>query len=76
MRYILLALALYVIDSMQIIPTGDSTAEKSIKHKSYSLHSMNIAVCLTGQLARLEIISKIKNFLIPNAIIGQYSLDI
>lgn len=29
--------------------------------------SINIAFCLTGQLARLELLSKIHNIMVPNA---------
>jgi hypothetical protein len=34
------------------------------------LESLDIAICLTGQLARLELLSKIRNIFIPNAILG------
>jgi hypothetical protein len=32
--------------------------------------SLRVAYCLTGQLARLEIISKIKHIFVPNAVVG------
>ena len=37
-----------------------------------SSQSLRIAICITGQLARLELISKIRNVFIPNMLIGHY----
>lgn len=52
-----------------------SAVKKSNKETSkisVKIKPLNLAFCLTGQLARLELVSKINNIFVPNAVEGKY----
>lgn len=53
----------YVRGNKKILPDTFTSMNRSAEHK-------NFAVCLTGQLVRLELGSKITNFIIPNLELG------
>lgn len=55
-----LALIVAIVIHSQIVSSTDEADAKPI----------NIAFCLTGQLARLELLSKIRNIFVPNAKLG------
>ena len=45
-------------------------APKDEHHNNLNPKHLRLALCITGQLARLELLSKIKNIMIPNAMLG------
>lgn len=56
------------IQTTKVDNTANSNTVYSYRRSGHA--SNNIAVCITGQLARLEIVSKIRNIIVPTLLAG------